>query len=185
MKRYFYESGDLEDLKVVQAELESRGITRPQIHVLSERDSEVAQHQLNEVEAMLRKDVIHGGFMGALVGVVAAILMLGLVHLLGWDESAAGWIPFIFLAIVLLGFCTWEGGFYGFQAPHHQFKQFQQALRDGKHILLIDVDPKEEPALSQVVGAHPTLHAAGTGSAAPRWFLRWRNNWDSFIKTMP
>lgn len=185
MKRYFYESGDLADLKAVQAELESKGITRPQIHVLSERDSEVARHHLNEVEAVLRKDVVHGGLLGAMVGVVAAALMLGVVQLLGWTDSAAGWVPFIFLAIVLLGFCTWEGGFYGFQAPHHQFKRFQEALREGKHILLIDVDLNQESTLSNIVGAHPKLLAAGTGSAAPRWFLRWRHNWDSFIKAMP
>lgn len=185
MKRYFFESGDLQDLENIQAELEREGLTRPQIHVLSERDGELERHHLYEVESMLRKDVIHSGLLGALVGVVAAVLMLGFAYLLGWTESQAGWVPFIFLAIVLLGFCTWEGGFLGFQAPHHQFKHFQKALREGRHILLIDVDAEEEPMLSEVVRSHPKLMAAGTGNGAPKWLLRWRNGWDSFIKSMP
>jgi hypothetical protein len=37
-------------------------------------------------------------------------------------------MPFIFLAIIALGFSTWEGGFYGIQSPNFHFSKFEDVL---------------------------------------------------------
>lgn len=185
MLRHYYITDDLDDLESVEIELERRGVLTPQIHVLSRDDAEVEKHHLNEVEAVLKKDVVHSMEMGALIGVVASLSVLAIAYLAGWTESAAGWMPFIFLAIVVLGFCTWEGGFKGIQEPHYQFKRFEDVLDAGKHVFFVDVDPDQEDTVREVIGAHPKLNPAGDGPATPRWVVHAQKNWGKFVDTMP
>ncbi|WP_281560728.1 NAD/FAD-utilizing enzyme [Thalassomonas sp. RHCl1] len=185
MLRHYYITDDLDDLELVEQELEAEGITEPQIHILSENDTEVENHHLHEVEAVLKQDVVHSTEVGAMVGVVGAALTLLVSYLMGWTESSAGWLPVIFLAIIVLGFCTWEGGFIGIQKPNVNFERFQDLLKKGKHILFVDVDANQEQAFSKVIEAHPALEAAGTGAATPRWVVRGQDKFRSFMKTMP
>lgn len=185
MKRYFYISDDLEDLKTVEHELRESGLTTPQFHVLSHSDADVQQHNLHDVEAVLRKDVVHSMERGAIIGIVGAALVLLVAYLAGWTESAAGWTPFIFLAIVVLGFCTWEGGLFGIQEPHYQFKRFQNLLDSGRHVFFVDLTDEQEVILNRIVTAHPRLEKAGEGESSPQWVIEWRNNWNGFVKTMP
>ncbi len=185
MKRHFYISDNLDDLEAIEHELEDSGIATPQIHVLSQNDSEVQHHHLHEVEAVLKRDVVHSMELGAIIGVIAAILILTVSYFAGWTESAAGWIPFIFLAVVVLGFCTWEGGLFGIQEPHYQFKQFQSALSEGKHVFFVDATEQQEAVLNKIVKSHPQLQMAGEGESTPEWVVEWQKNWNGFIKTMP
>ncbi len=185
MKRHFYISDNLDDLEIVERELENNGVATPQIHILSQNDADVQHHNLHEVEAVLKKDVVHSMELGAIVGVIAAILVLTVAYFAGWTESAAGWIPFIFLAIVVLGFCTWEGGLFGIQEPHYQFKKFQSALNEGKHVFFVDVTEEQEAVLTKVVSDHPQLQLAGEGESTPEWVVEWQKNWNGFIKSMP
>lgn len=185
MKRHFYISDDLDDLEAVEHELEDNGVDTPQIHVLSQNDAELEHHHLHEVEAVLKKDVVHSMELGAIVGVIAAALILAVAYLAGWTTSAAGWMPFIFLAIIVLGFCTWEGGLFGIQEPHYQFKRFQDALKQGKHVFFVDVTDQQEAVLEKIVSSHPKLEMAGLGEATPEWVVQWQKNWKGFVRQMP
>ncbi len=185
MKRHFYISDNLDELETVEHELEDNGVATPQIHILSQNDADVQHHHLHEVEAVLKRDVVHSMELGAIVGVIAAILILAVAYLAGWTETAAGWMPFIFLSIVVLGFCAWEGGLFGIQEPHYQFKKFQDALKHGKHVFFVDVTEQQESILEKIVEAHPQLQMAGEGESTPEWIVEWQKNWNGFIKTMP
>lgn len=185
MQRHFYISDDLDDLEAVENELESKGVSTPQIHVLSNDDAEVEKHHLHNVEAVLKKDVVHSMEKGAVIGAVAAAAVLAIAYFAGFTDTAAGWVPFIFLAVVILGFCTWEGGFLGIQSPHYQLKRFENALKKGKHVFFVDVDPDQESVLTQVLQGHPHLKPAGTGEATPRWVVRGQDKFKSFVDTMP
>ena len=99
MKRHYYISDDLDDLEVVERDLESAGVTTPQIHVLSEDDAGLDEHHLHKVEAVLKKDVVHGTELGAVVGVVAAAAVLAIAYFSGLTETYT-WVPAIFLAVI-------------------------------------------------------------------------------------
>ncbi|QIB65361.1 NAD/FAD-utilizing enzyme [Kineobactrum salinum] len=184
MKRHFFLSEDLDDLELVEQDLEKAGVSTPQIHVLSEDDAGVQAHHLNDVEAVLRKDVVHGTERGAVIGVVGAAIVLGAAWATGIPETIT-WVPPLFLAIVILGFCTWEGGLIGIQEPHSDFKRFQEDLRAGRHVLFVDVRKDQEEILHRVAGSHSKLTPAGEGPAAPGWFLGARQRFDDFMKTAP
>lgn len=184
MNRHFYISDNLDDLEQVEHELEATGIHTEQIHVLSEQNADLEEHDLHGVPSLLKKDVVKSSTRGALIGAVLALVVLAIAYLAGWTETAAGWSPFILLSAILLGFCAWEGGFFGIQQPNSQFRQFAKSLHQGRHVFFVDVEPDQEAQLFQVLRRHPDLQLAGTGTATPQWLVRWQHGWNRFRKTL-
>ncbi len=174
MRRRYMISDDLDELENLEQQLEAAGVSTPQIHVLSPKakEADVAQHtHLHEIQSIMKSDVVFSTIRAALLGFCAFLLILLVAYLAGWTESAAGWMPFVFLAIVLFGFVTWEGGLYGIQKPNHNFARFEQALNAGKHIFFVDLEPQQEAVLEKLLKDHPRLELAGTGSSAPAWII--------------
>ena len=123
------------------------------------------------MQGVLKKDVVHGTELGAVVGVIGAALVLAIAYYSGLTETYT-WVPAIFLAIIILGFCTWEGGLIGIQKTHVDFRRFEEDLEAGKHILFVDVDPAQEDTLQEVIAAHPKLQSAGEGASTPRLVVK-------------
>ncbi|MFB1014414.1 MAG: NAD/FAD-utilizing enzyme, partial [Alteromonadaceae bacterium] len=65
MIRHFYITDSIEQLEEVELELESNGFTEPQIHVLSDNDTEIEAHHLHPVESVLKQDVVHSTEVGS------------------------------------------------------------------------------------------------------------------------
>jgi len=184
MERYYYISDNLDELEVVEQELRNTGISTEQIHVLSKNDPGVDMHKINGVSSFMKKDVVHSTVRGSLAGLALAIVVLVGAWLTGWPETFT-WVPFIFLAIIVLGFCTWEGGLWGIQEPNHQFKRFQKVLDHGKHILFVDVDKQEMQGLEIVSRAHPRVKNIGKGPSAPRLVVRSHQWLNRFMRWAP
>jgi hypothetical protein len=185
MKRHYFISDNLDDLADVERELESRGLSSLQIHVLSQSDAEVEHRKLHPVVTFMKTDVVRSTLIGAIIGISLCMLTLGIAHAVGVAETKIGWIPVIFLSIVLLGFCTWEGGLRGIQEPNHHFLSFQQALQSGKHILFVDVDKDQEAVLSGVATQHPEMKGLRVDAAGPHWVVAWQQRCLNFIRTLP
>src|SRR5262245_60171229 len=125
LRRYFI-SDDLDDLDVIEEQLESAGVAAPQIHVLTLHDAALDHREhLHRAQSFRKKDVSHSALIGALIGICACALVLTVAYVAGWTHTPAGWIPFIFLAVVMLGFCIWEGGLFGIQIPNVHFARFE------------------------------------------------------------
>lgn len=185
MKRHYYISDDLDSLETIGQELLDANITKPQFHVLSNDDCGVQQRNLHEVESVLKKDVVHSTELGAVIGVAMAVIVLFTANLLGMTNTEAGWVPFIFLAVVVLGFCTWEGGLVGIQLPNYQFERFQNILDKGKHVFFVDVERHQESVLGKVINRHPQLQMAGLGEPTPKWVIKTQDNYATFVRFMP
>ncbi|MFT6387145.1 MAG: hypothetical protein ACJAUP_000515 [Cellvibrionaceae bacterium] len=187
MNRHYYISDKLDDLERVELELQKQGIGSPQLHVFSREDTTAAAdaHHLHEVTDFTKRDVIHSGFIGLGIGLLGSVVVLGAFHWFGWNDSPVGWMPAIFLAVIVIGFSTWVCGLRGIQVPNHEFTKFKYALDAGKHIFFIDVDSNQEESLREVVSNHPNLEFAGDGSAAPSWLVHGKTQFQRFIKAMP
>lgn len=184
MKRHYYISDDLDDLEAVEHELEAAGLSKPQFHVLSNNEAGVDSHHLHAVESVLKSDVVYKTELGFLVGLVASGLVLSIGIWSGIAETYT-MVPIIFLSIVVLGFCTWEGGFIGIQQRHHEFTRFQEALADGKHIFFADVDASQEDLLNRVASAHPRMEVAGEGRSTPSLVIGAQKRWSEFVRWGP
>ena len=184
MKRHFYLSADLDDLELIEQELEERGLSMPQIHVISKDEAGLDHHRLNQVHQWFQTDVVHSTLKGAVIGVMIAAIIIFAAYFMGVNNFIGG-LPFTFLSVILLGFCTWEAGFIGTQLPNRHFKKFQKALDHGKHLLMVDVEPSEENILRQVCARHPKLHHAGDGGGAPKWTIFGRKKAQEFSEWAP
>lgn len=116
MRRYYFVSDDLDDLSSIEKELEDRGISTPQIHVLSMDDAGLQQHHLNDVAPLMRKDVFRTTGKAAVFGFLSAVLVIFFAVFSGATESI-GWVPFVLLALIVMGLITWEGACGVFRSP--------------------------------------------------------------------
>jgi hypothetical protein len=184
MLRHYYITDSLEDLAQVERALINQDIMESQIHVLSELDAEVAKLQLHEVESVLRKDVVHSTEVGAIIGIILALVTLIFAYSMNWFSSSAGWLPFVFLSIIILGFCTWEGGLIGIQTDNINFRRFKRLVNNGKHLLFVDIEPRQKYILDSVMKNYPSLQTQGTGDASPSWVVYGREKYQTFMKSM-
>lgn|SRR5690606_36851733 len=170
IKRHYFISDDLDELDSLEQELEHEGIADCQTKVLS-LDHAAVEHRdhLHNVQSLMQTDVVRAGLRGFMLGLVGAVLVLLATWLFGWYETRAWWWPFIFLAVVVFGFFTWEGGLFGVQTLNANFQRFRKELENGRHVFFVDLLPEQEPVLLRVCSRHPNLQAAGTGEPAPRW----------------
>lgn len=184
MQRYYYIDESLDELEIVEKELESAGIPTEQIHVLSHSDGEVAMHRLHSVTSIMKKDLVHSTIIGAIIGIFLSILVLVGAWLTGWPETYT-WVPFVFLAIVVLGFSTWEGGLWGIQEPNHHFRRFENELKQGKHVLFVDIDSKDSDTLRSVAQSHPRLQSVGKGKSMPKAVVMGQQLFHRFTRWAP
>ena len=184
MKRHFYLSDNLADLEGLAKDLERNDIEWPHIHILSNNEAGVENRQLHGVESLLRQDVVPSTLIGLSVGVLMALIPLLAAYFFGLEWGYL-WVPVVFLSIILLGFCTWEGGLIGFQRPHREFRRFYKALARGKHVLIIDVPSEQQNTVHDVLAEHPEVRAAGGDGTAPKWFIGAQKGWHKFIRWAP
>lgn len=189
MTRYFFISGDMDDLEHFEEELEASELVTEQIHMLTLDEREASKHRhLHEVTDLMKTDVLHSILIGAGIGLVASILLLALVHFLGWTQSPAGWLPFIFLAVILLGFFSWEGGLWGIDTPNMHFRRFEKVIKQGRHLFFVDVMPGKghRKLLQRLVKEHPRIEPAGTAHGTPHWIVNWHHGLKRFFsETFP
>ncbi len=184
MKRYYFIGDDLNVVATAERALINKGIAAEQIHTLSLDDANAEQRHLHDVQSLMKRDVIHSAEIGGLLGLVASIAAIAVAQLSGF-AGRIGWAPFIFLAVVLLGFFTWEGGLIGMHLPNSRFRRFEKALRAGEHIFFVDVESSEEDTVRQVMASHDRMRAAGTGSSSPRWLIGLQHNARRFFQWAP
>lgn len=173
LTRLFFISDSLDDLERFEKSLEQMDLQPPQMHLLTLDDQGAATHpELPQVASFTKRDVIRSTLIGAGVGLAAAVLVLVIAYLAGWTATAAGWMPFIFLAIVVLGFITWQGGLLGIQTPHVQLCKFDDALNQGRHVFFVDVEPEDAQALRAMADAqHPAIEIADEDVGASSWIV--------------
>ncbi|GAA5188401.1 NAD/FAD-utilizing enzyme [Ferrimonas gelatinilytica] len=170
MVRHYYLSDSLWELEWIERQLEGQGFSPAQIHVLSQQPGLAARFRLLPLSEFWLYDLPHYLTRGLALGLVlAGGVLLGVAYS-GWHEAVGSWLPFTMLALMVLGFCTWEGGLIGLQSPHHHFGQFHRAIDSGQHLLLVDVEDRQESTLNGIMRSHPMIRPRGTSRGAhPGW----------------
>lgn len=184
MKRHYYVSDNLDDLEAIEKELKHGGVTKPQIHILSQDDVGVEQRRLNFVSSFMKSDVVHSATVAACFGVFCAVVVLFAAKYSGITQTL-GWLPFVFLAVALMGFITWEGGMWGIQKPNTNFKTFQKLLAAGQHVLYVEMGREQESILNTVIQKYPKLLHARTENSSNKLLISAENNVADFIKWAP
>lgn len=186
VKRHYFVADYLDELVEIEKELLGQGFSEPQIHVLSWDDFGTETQHAHGVTSFMKRNVLKSGELGALVGALGALVVLLAAWWMGLTDSIVGWMPYVFLAIVVFGFCTWEGGFIGIQRRNKRFERFEQALNEGRHVLFVDALPHQEGTLSQVLDHYPHIEEAGSDRGTPAWIMKGQRVIPRFLtETMP
>lgn len=183
MKRHFYVHNDLSEIRNIETKLEAAGISPYQMHVLSEDDAAVDAYKLHSVSSLFRKDVVRTGFIGLGIGILSALAVV--LVAMAMNVSDVMWVPTIFLAVILLGFCVWEGGLWGIQSNNKKFERFESELNKGNHVLMVDIKANQEAVLFNAISSVGGLKDAGEGAASPEWLVGAQNSWNKFVHWAP
>lgn len=157
LTRYEFMTRDLNELEKTEQELELHGIPRSHIHVLSESEAELEYRSIPSVPDFLKKNVIRSGLRGFGVGLILSSFAVGIPYFLGWYLTAT-WAPFLVLALMIVGFCTWEGGMIGLHKTNEKLARYQPYVAKGSHLLMVDVTEDEETLVNQTMRHHPRVH---------------------------
>ena len=184
MNRYYYVCQNLDDISRAQEQLLAAGFEPVQLYTLSYEDAEVEKRALNDVNSLSKTDIVSSTIVGLALGVAGAAAILILAALIGVSSQVA-WVPIVFLAICVLGFCTWEGGFLGIQTTNRQFKRFEPELRAGKHIFFADLHAAQKETFFRIVSSYPTMKNAGRRRNKFAWLMPVRAGARKFVRWAP
>lgn len=183
MNRYYYVCSNLADVSKVEKQLLASGFSPLQLHVLSNDDAEAEVRDLHGVDSLSKKDIIRSSLIGAILGIACAGLVVVIAMIMG--VRGDGWAPVIFLAVCLLGFCTWEGGLFGIQTNNREFSKFEKMLEAGEHIFFADVNSDQYETFIKVVRNYSSMREAGSGKAEADWKFSLREGARRFVNWAP
>ncbi|WP_096087811.1 NAD/FAD-utilizing enzyme [Agaribacterium haliotis] len=157
MSQLKYLTDDISELDAAEHDLEANGIPRSHIHVLSCDDKALASHDLPPFSEWAKRDIAYYAARGAFFGAAFASMIL-LAGLLIGTAHAAAWFALSFLALGVMGFCTWEGGLVGVTQLNHKFENYKQEIAQGEHLIVVNVDNEEQERVARYsLDSHPPL----------------------------
>lgn len=184
MKRHYYVASNLNEVETVKHALREKGVSTLQMHLLTDADAEADRQGIQNQDSITRKDVPRSFLRGFCIGLIAVALLVAVTLVFDIPGLSNGLMLFI-ASVILLGFCTWEGGLFGIQRAGRQVRRFEKDLHQGKHVFYVDVDDEQRGVLDSVMAAHPGLRAVGTDTAESSWKLNLRRKWRHLSSSAP
>ena len=173
MKRQYFIADNLESIKQLENILLANYFEYEQLHVFNWNDKLVNKSRFNyrEINDCQKRNMWRSGLRGLVIGLTTAAILLTIVYSLGLYTNPAGWIPFVFLAIVAIGFFAWEGGIHGIQKQDEVCSRFMEALRNGQVVFFVDFTRNQEEILNEAINAQRELVATKDSAAPPDWMV--------------
>ncbi|TKB51693.1 hypothetical protein [Ferrimonas aestuarii] len=176
MTRHFLLASSLFELGLLEHQLKRQGFTPAQIHVISPRDALASKLRLQSWQSLIFLELAHCCIQGARIGLILALVCLVVATALGIDSSV-GWTPILMFAAVLLGFSVWEGGLIGVSTPEQLQRTFHKEIRQGQHLLVVDVLEPQETLFLALINQHPLIQQVGIGNGVMPSAIRIQNWW--------
>ena len=165
MKRLYYLTDTIDSTENVSNDLHAAGIDDWHFHVLSKDEAGLYTHHLHSANWFQQYDLLGCALRGALIGFVVGLLVAAIIggtSLLGSPISTLG---AVFTVLIITMFGTWVGGLVGLQTENHKVVRFHKALEDGKYLIMVDIDPKQQHTVQKPMKIH---HPEATLASADR-----------------
>lgn len=151
MKRSYYLVQTPEAAQQLQASLVKSNISKEQIHVLCNNDSQLGALGLNKLPLTQRKDIFadieYGGLIGILIGLLVAIGMIPL------PAGTIDLTPVVFSSIVFsIGFTGLVlGGLIGLTRENYHISEFREQISGEQCVVVIDTHEREGSQLAELL----------------------------------
>lgn len=157
MSKLKYLTNDIDELEAAEHDLEVNGVPRSHIHILSENDTALVEHDLPGYSEWSKRDIFYFGSRGAMIGLALSSIALIGGYLYGVSDPTT-WIVLTFISAMVVGFCSWEGGLIGVNKLNHAFSKYAVALKNGAYLLVIDTTSEQEEKVARYsIESHPRL----------------------------
>ena len=155
MKRFYYLTSSLASVKGITAELQQAGIGENHLHVVGQNPSTVLEAHVHAATPLEETDIMHSGFMGALIGMVVGLLVGFL--LAGDDPWGLQLDGNTIIATTIFGACfgAWLGGIRGISSRNHHLQPYMSRVEQGDYLMMVDVDDdRQEGKVTSVMRGH-------------------------------
>jgi hypothetical protein len=139
MKRLYYVANNVEEADAMHAALKRSNISDWNYHVVSKDDVGVYKHHFHGATPLQANDVIRQGERGALIGLVAgiivALIITGVFNYFGNYLLAT----FIVVTVLVTLHGAWAGGMVGLSQPNSKLERFRADIDAGRYLFIVDV----------------------------------------------
>lgn len=165
-KRLYFLFPDLKHTKQALNHLLLARVEERHIHVMAKEGTSLKD--LPEVTLSQKSDVLHavelGVFVGGVTGLVTGIVAYNFGPAI--LELGIGAIAFFILLGAMFG--GWVSGIIGLDVPNTQLKDFEQAIRRGKILLMVDVVAGDVTEINKLMKRqHPEAKPQGFDPSLP------------------
>jgi hypothetical protein len=165
-RRIQYLLPDLDSARRMMDDLLLARVEQRHIHVLARRGTPM--EGLHEASMLQKSDLVHGAqrglaigaVMGAIVGLIVAYTMV----------DSNGWQVMSVVAAAILGalFGAWVSSMVAIAVPNSRLRQFQQAIEEGRILLMADVpEHRVEEIRERLDAIHPEAEDRGVDPYVP------------------
>ncbi len=158
-RRLYFLLPDLESARAIERELLLAKVEDQHMHFLAREGINLGT--LHVANLLQRSDLLHGMGIGMVVGGATGALA-GFLISATEAGAALGLGSVLILAILGALVGTWASGMIAVSIPNTQLRRFQDALEQGRILLMVDVPPKRVREIREMIlSRHPEALAGG------------------------
>jgi hypothetical protein len=169
MKRLYFLTRDIDAADEISERLHKAGITDWNFHVLSKNKSELHRHRLHATTPLQELDIIRGGEIGVIVGVLAGAIAALVFLRVGFDLN---WLGFSAAVVLFALFGTWLGGMIGVSSENYKIRRFHNFIERGYLLLMVDVAKDQQKGFMDIISLYPTVSPAGEDTTVVNPFAK-------------
>lgn len=164
MRREYFLIPSVESARDIVHEVLQAGIEERHIHVIAEEGTPL--EDLPEASLLEKTDYVHAIEVG-LAGGGAVGLLAGLVAL-NLPGAVIGGAAVLYIAIAGAGIGAWLSGLVGLDYPDQRLLKFEEAIRKGQLLMLLDIPEGRVQEIQALVRKHhPEAEFEGTTPTMP------------------
>ncbi|MCG8394412.1 MAG: hypothetical protein MI745_15140 [Pseudomonadales bacterium] len=140
MKRLYYFTKSLTSVQGITDDLRAAGIGENRLHVMGNDTMALAQAHVHSTTPLEETDLMHSGFVGALAGMGAGLLVGFLIA--GADPWGMQLESGAIIGATLFGTCfgAWLGGLRGVSSRNHHLTPYMDRVEEGDYLMMVDAD---------------------------------------------
>ena len=165
-RRLYFIMPDLESAQRMMKDLLLARIEDRHVHFLAKRGTPM--DGLHEANILQKSDLVHGAQVGVGFGAAVGLIVGGILVFTGSVDDQ--WQIFAVLGCAIAGglFGLWVASMVGCAVPNSRLRRFQQAIDDGKLLLMVDVPKHRLDEVRALLNAeHPEAEDRGIDPHIP------------------
>jgi hypothetical protein len=165
-RRLYFIMPDLESAQRMMKDLLLARIEDRHIHFLAKRGTPM--DGLHEANILQKSDLVHGAQVGMGFGAAVGLIVGGILVLTGTVDDQWQIVAVLGCAVAGALFGLWVASMVGCAVPNSRLRQFQQAIDDGKLLLMVDVPKHRLDDVRSLMNAeHPEAEDRGIDPHIP------------------